>query len=222
MLNFIADRAPGGAGRRAPGRPGLAVADHASTSGTRPCPSSSAGTATSACIYAVLMAVALRVAAVPDDARVRDPDRRRQPGRRALCRACRPRRLIIWTMTVAGMLAGLAGATELLGVTQAHDRVVRDHGRLRRHRRRPARADEPGRHRPRGPALRRHAQPARRPCRSRPASRPSSSASSRPRSCSSSSPVRSSSGSSACAAPDRGSRTPPRSPRPTAVRSAVR
>lgn len=28
-----------------------------------------------------------------------------------------PRRLIIWTMTVSGMLAGLAGATELLGVT---------------------------------------------------------------------------------------------------------
>ena len=28
-----------------------------------------------------------------------------------------PRRLIIWTMTAAGMLAGLAGATDLLGVT---------------------------------------------------------------------------------------------------------
>lgn len=29
-----------------------------------------------------------------------------------------PRRLIIWTMTAAGMLAGMAGATELLGVTK--------------------------------------------------------------------------------------------------------
>ena len=29
----------------------------------------------------------------------------------------RPRRLIIWTMSVAGLLAGLAGATDLLGIT---------------------------------------------------------------------------------------------------------
>ena len=32
-----------------------------------------------------------------------------------------PRRLVIWTMTAAGMLAGMAGATDLLGVTRADD-----------------------------------------------------------------------------------------------------
>ena len=37
-------------------------------------------------IYAPLMAVLYRLAALPDDARVRDPDRRRQPRRRALRR----------------------------------------------------------------------------------------------------------------------------------------
>ena len=59
----------------------------------------------------------VRLAPVPDDARVRDPDRRREPRRCALRRACRPSDLIIWTMSVSGMLGGMAGATDLLGAT---------------------------------------------------------------------------------------------------------
>ena len=52
----------------------------------------------------------------PDDARLRDPDRRREPGRRAVRRHA-PKRLIDLTMSVAGLLAGMAGRCELLGST---------------------------------------------------------------------------------------------------------
>ena len=107
-----------------------------------------------------------------------------------------PRRLIIWTMSVAGMLAGLAGATELLGTTHymtasygttvGFDAIA---------------VALLGRTNPIGIVLAAllfgamHAAAHRR-CRSRPASRPSWSASSRRRSCSSWSRARSSSASS--------------------------
>ncbi len=58
------------------------------------------------------------------------------------------------------MLAGLAGATELLGHDPPDDRVVRHDRRLRLDRRRPARAHQPDRDRARGAALRRACAPA--------------------------------------------------------------
>ena len=106
--------------------------------------------------------------------------------------ACRRSGLIIWTMSVAGLLAGMAGATDLLGTTHQMTVVIRHDGRLRRDRGGAARPDEPDRHRACRAAVRRDADRGVGRCRSRPASRPSSSASSRPRSCSSSSPARSS------------------------------
>ena len=83
-----------------------------------------------------------------------------------------PRRLIVWTMSAAGMLAGMAGAIELLGTTHHMTATYGDDRRLRRHRRRAARPDEPDRDRPRrapvrGDAQRRlgDADPGRRPGR---------------------------------------------------------
>ena len=69
-----------------------------------------------------------------------------------------PKRLIIWTMSVAGMLGGMAGAFGAARDDPPHDRLVRDDRRLRRDRRRPARPHQPDRDRARRAALRGDAQ----------------------------------------------------------------
>ena len=55
----------------------------------------------------------------------------------------RPRRLIVLTMSVCGLLAGLAGAIEMLGITHTDTSLLRDDRRLRLHRGRSARPVHP-------------------------------------------------------------------------------
>ena len=108
------DRDPRRRGQRPAERARLAPRRSRSLSATRRCRSSSAGTATLGIIIAPLMAVLygfllfrttrgfeIRTAGA-------NPNAARYAG-------MSPRRLIIWTMSLSGLLAGLAGATELLG-----------------------------------------------------------------------------------------------------------
>ena len=62
------------------------------------------------------------VAAVPEHARVRDPDRRARTRTRLATRGCGPRFLIVLTMTLCGLLAGLAGADRDPRRQPLHDR----------------------------------------------------------------------------------------------------
>ena len=196
MLNFVAIAILAAAVSGPLERRRLAVADHRCRRQRGPAGHHRRQRHDLRIIYAPIMAVLVRLAAVPDDARVRDPDRRREPGRRPLRRHA-PKRLIIWTMSVSGLLAGMAGATDLLGVTH---QMTTSYGTT-------VGFDAIavallGRTSPIGivlaallfGALRTGA----RRCRSRPACRPSWSASSRRRSCSSWSSAPSSSGSSGC------------------------
>ncbi len=89
-----------------------------------------------------------------------------------------PRRLIILTMSLCGLFAGLAGAIEILTLGLLPG-GLRDHDRLRRHHRRAARPGPPGRHPAGRPPARRRCAPAPRRCRSTRTSRSRSSTSSR-------------------------------------------
>ena len=86
MLNFIAIAFLACAGQRAARRPGLAVADHARLSATPSLPIILGRNGHLGIIYRADHGDPLRVPPVPDDARLRDPDRGREPGRRALRR----------------------------------------------------------------------------------------------------------------------------------------
>ena len=85
MLNYIAICRPRLGGQRAAEGAGLALADHRGRRQRRAARSSSAATATSGILIA-FHGRRWSVAPVPDDARLRDPRRRRQPGRRPLRR----------------------------------------------------------------------------------------------------------------------------------------
>ena len=63
-------------------------------------------------------------------------------------------------MSVSGLLAGMAGATDLLGATHSMTTSYGTTVGFDCDRRRPARADEPDRHRARGAAVRGAAAPA--------------------------------------------------------------
>ena len=64
-------------------------------------------------------------------ARLRDPDRRRQPATPRATPACGPRCSSILTMSLCGLLAGLAGAIQILGVSGFMTASYRHGDRLR-------------------------------------------------------------------------------------------
>ena len=100
---------------------------------------------------------ALRLAAVPHDTRVRDPHRRARALTQPDTPACRPKRLIIWTMSVSGHARRHGRRDRPPGRDPPDVDDLRHDGRLRRHRGRSARAHESDRDRPRGAAVRRDA-----------------------------------------------------------------
>ena len=85
------------------------------------------------------------VAAVPDDVGLRGPGRRREPGRGPLRRHAAAAASSSPTMTFSGALAGLAGHVRPARRHPLDDLELRDDGRLRLDRGRPARALEPDR-----------------------------------------------------------------------------